>query len=275
MARHRQRELESFLKKTLLPPRTKEAPMIKKPDTYNRYHSAQDRFIKSAFSNFFAREFPKLFGPVMRERLADELLTLVVALYPETKTAFSPDRCSGMHSIIPHEPLRLSEAMFRSSFQLLLRRTLPFGSGRSYDQITRRAVARIIQEAYQQGGILSNRDVGLLVLKDPSTASDMRIDYEKKNNCVLPHAGLLHDMGSGVSHKALILRKIILEKKDPADVARETSHSQRAVDRYLMDYHRVKVAYTHNPDIDYVHLVTNLSKHLINQYLDIINHELS
>ena len=58
--------------------------MIKKPDTYNRYHSAQDRFIRSAFSNFFAREFPKLFGPLMRERLADELLTLVAELYPET-----------------------------------------------------------------------------------------------------------------------------------------------------------------------------------------------
>jgi hypothetical protein len=41
--------------------------MIKTPDCYNRYHSARDRFLKAALSNFFAREFPKLFGPVIRE----------------------------------------------------------------------------------------------------------------------------------------------------------------------------------------------------------------
>jgi len=38
--------------------------MIKKPDSYNRYHSAQDRFLKASLGNFFAREFPKLFGPI-------------------------------------------------------------------------------------------------------------------------------------------------------------------------------------------------------------------
>jgi len=58
--------------------------MIKTPDCYNRYHSAQDRFLKATLSNFFAREFPKLFGPIMREKLAEELLALVTALYPET-----------------------------------------------------------------------------------------------------------------------------------------------------------------------------------------------
>jgi hypothetical protein len=51
--------------------------MIKKPDSYNRYHSAQDRFLKASLGNFFAREFPKLFGPIMREKLAQELMALI------------------------------------------------------------------------------------------------------------------------------------------------------------------------------------------------------
>ena len=40
-------------------------------------------------------------------------------------------------------------------------------------------------------------------------------------------------MGSCISHKTAIVRKVVLEKKDPADVARECNHSQRAVDHYL------------------------------------------
>jgi hypothetical protein len=101
----------------------------------------------------------------------------------------------------------------------------------------------------------------------------MRITYEKENNCHLPQTGLLHDIGSGTSHKAIIIRKVVLDKKDPADVARETNHSQKAVDRYLNDYHRVKTVYDHNPDIDYIHLVTGLSKHLVKQYVEIIHHD--
>jgi hypothetical protein len=247
--------------------------MIKTPDCYNRYHSAHDRFLKATLNNFFAREFPKLFGPIMREKLAEELLALVTALYPETNRlqpgqifwnalnkntrATSPRR--------NYVPVVLSLITLADIAQL--------SHGTPMTQIARQAIGRMIQEAYSQGGILSSRDLGLLTLRDPSTVSTLRLTYEKEQNCTLPHTGLLHDIGSGVSHKTLILRKIILEKKDPADVARETNHSQKAVDRYLQDYHRVKTAYLHISDIEYIHLVTNLSKHLINQYLEIICHE--
>jgi len=247
--------------------------MIKTADCYNRYHSAQERFLKATLSNFFAREFPKLFGPVMREKLAEELLALVTAFYPEsnhlqpgqifwnaldqTTRATSPQR--------NYVPVVLSLITQADIAQL--------AHGTPMTQIARQAIARMIQEAYSQGGILSSRDLGLLTLRDPSIVSALRLHYEKEQNGPLPHTGLLHDIGSGVSHKTLILRKIIVEKKDPADVARETNHSQKAVDRYLQDYHRVKTAYLHNSDIEYLHLVTNLSKHLIKQYVEIIDYE--
>jgi len=247
--------------------------MIKPPDSNNRYHSARDRFLKATLSNFFAREFPKLFGPVMREKVAEELLALVTALYPkshrlqpgqilwntldQTTRASSPRR--------NYVPVVLSVITLSDIDQL--------AHGAPMTRIARQAIARMIQEAYSQGGILSSRDLGLLTLRDPSTVSALRLAYEKEQNCSLPHTGLLHDIGSGVSHKTLILRKIVLEKKDPADVARETNHSQKAVDRYLNDFHRVKTAFLHNPDIEYIHLVTNLSKHLIKQYVEIIDHE--
>jgi len=247
--------------------------MIKKPDCHNRYHAAKDRFLKSSITSFFARELPKFFGPVMREKVADELVTIIDAVYPESNRlqpgqmlwnaldkstrATSPNR--------RYVPVVLSVITSEDVAQL--------SQGTPMSHITRNNIARMIHEAYDQGGILSTRDIGLLTLRDPSTVSTIRLEYEKEHNCTLPHTGLLHDIGSGVSHKAVILRKIIHEKKDPADVARETSHSQRAVDRYLTDYHRVCSAYRHNPDIDYVHLVTNLSKHLIRQHLEVAKNE--
>jgi hypothetical protein len=73
---------------------------------------------------------------------------------------------------------------------------------------------------------------------------------------MLPHTGALHDMGSSVSYKTTIIRKIILKKKDPADVARECNHTQAAVDRYLKDYHRVKTPQPLGLNLDFIHLAT-------------------
>ena len=58
--------------------------MIKTADSVKRYRSAKDRFFKPAIISFFARECPKLFGPLMREKLADELINIFEAIAPET-----------------------------------------------------------------------------------------------------------------------------------------------------------------------------------------------
>ena len=58
--------------------------MIKAPDSVKRYNAAKHRFLRPVLINFFAREFPKLFGPVMRERITDELIDLFEKTTPET-----------------------------------------------------------------------------------------------------------------------------------------------------------------------------------------------
>ena len=57
--------------------------MIRTPDSVKRYSSAKERFFKPVIMNFFARECPRFFGPVLREKIADELLTLFESFSPE------------------------------------------------------------------------------------------------------------------------------------------------------------------------------------------------
>lgn len=247
--------------------------MIKTPDSIKRYNAAKYRFFKPVVVNFFGREFPKLFGPVMREKLADELIDLFETLVAETKTirpgqmlwnaldkttrGDSPNR--------RYVPVVLSIITEDDVAQLI--------RGTPMSTISKNAIARIIREAYEQGGILSSRDIGLLTLREPTTVSRLRKTYEQKNRCTLPHTGALHDMGSCISHKSTIVRKVVAEKKDPADVARQCRHSQRAVDCYLRDYQRVKTAYEHKQDLDYIHMVTGIAKHVVKEYVEIMNHD--
>ena len=58
--------------------------MIKTPDRVKRYRAASDRFFKPLLMNFFATECPRFFGPVMREKMADELIGIFEAVSPPT-----------------------------------------------------------------------------------------------------------------------------------------------------------------------------------------------
>lgn len=244
--------------------------MIKPSDGQKRYASAKHRFLKSLLMDFFAQQFPKLFGPIIRQKIAEELLALFEAGAPETQR-LKP----GQILWNALDKATRGNAPNRSYVPVVLSIITPedieaLTQGVPMSQITQQAIARIIREAYQQGGILSMRDIGLLLLRAPSTISVLRQRYEKEHHCTLPHTGTVHDMGSCISHKRTIITKVIMEKKDPADVARETNHTQEAVDRYLKDYYRVQAAQQHNSDPAYIQVVTGLASHVVSQYLEIL-----
>jgi hypothetical protein len=136
--------------------------------------------------------------------------------------------------------------------------------------IAQQSVARICREAFEQGALLSMRDIGLLVWRTNANISVIRKQWEVEQNTSLPHVGTIQDFGTCISHKTAIIRKVVYEGKDPRRAADETKHSQRAVDRYLKDFHRVRTCYEHMQDVDFITRTTGLSKHLVNQYVDII-----
>ena len=61
-----------------------------------------------------------------------------------------------------------------------------------------------------------------------------------------------------------------IEKKDPLTVAKETNHSQWAVDRYIKDFNRVRLCYQDGKDKEFIALATGLSKFVVNEYISII-----
>ena len=78
-------------------------------------------------------------------------------------------------------------------------------------------------------------------------------------------------MGSTITHKKMIVYKYVIEKKASNIIARETNHSQRAVDNYIRDYNRVKTLLDENKDLNFIHLTTRIAKNVIIQYQEIYN----
>ena len=245
--------------------------MLRKSDTYHRYHSAHDRFIKPIIEDFFYKEFPKMFGPNMRSNIADELLTIFNSNNRDIQT-IRPGQI--LWNAI-HKDTR-ADSWNRKLVPVVLTIVADedissLEKKKAISENRQRVIARITQEAYEQGALLSMRDIGLLLATDVGIISADRKRYEQKNSCSLPHSGTLHDMGSCITHKYQIVYKYVVEKKDPCLIAKETNHSLRAVDHYLKDYNRVRLLYQDNKPPEYIKAATALSVRVINQYIDIIN----
>jgi len=245
--------------------------MIPQTSSVKHYSSAHDRFLKPAIVNFFEREFCGMFGPVIRENVVDALIDLFNSLCPES-SRLKPGQI--VWNALDKRTRADSEKRRYKPVILSLvtdEEVSLFEKGTSISTIRKNVMARMIKEAYQQGAVLSTRDLSLLLVSCASVLSHQRIEYEKEHQTVLPHTGVIHDMGTTLTHKRIIIYKHVVEKKDPSIVARETNHSQPAVDKYLKDYYRVKTLVNDNKDISFIHHTTNIAKPVIKQYLEIIN----
>jgi hypothetical protein len=245
--------------------------MIPKPTSVKKYSSAHDRFLKPAIVNFFERQFCGMFGPVIRENIADALIDLFESLCPES-SRLKPGqlvwnaldkRTRADSDNRRYKPVILS-LVTNDDISM-------FEKDVSVTTIRKNIIARMIREAYQQGAVLSTRDLSLLLVSNGSGLSHQRIQYEQEHKTILPHTGVIHDMGTTLTHKRIIIYKHVVEKKDPSIVARETSHSQLAVDKYIKDFNRIKTLVNDNKDINFIHHTTNISRPVIIQYLQIIN----
>lgn len=237
---------------------------------HKHYSSAKQRLLKPQIEHFFAKEFPKLFGPVIRGHLADSLLELFTRQVRDT-AHLEPGQILWNAVDIATR----ADSANRRFVPVVL--TIVSGSdiqkrsrGVPIKQIQAQATARILREAYRQGGLLSMRDISLLTWHSYGSPTRWRKHYEQAHQCELPHPGNLQDMGSCVTHKEQIVYKAIVERKDPIQVANESNHTQKAVDHYLKDFHRVQTVYSHNSDPSYISMVTTISKSVVNQYINLI-----
>ena len=244
--------------------------MIEQPQSQKHFGSARKRFLQSSIESFLDREFPRTFGPVIRQKMAEKIVDLVNQQLP-AKDYLRSGQCIWNAVSITSRPDSPNRRLVPVILTLVDSNDAEqLAAGIPMSEIAQQSIARICREAFEQGALLSMRDIGLLVWRSNAHISMMRKKWEANQQTSLPHVGSIQDFGTCISHKTMIIRKVVYEGKDPRRAADETKHSQRAVDRYLKDFHRVRTCYEHMPDVNFITRTTGLSNHLVKQYVSII-----
>lgn len=166
--------------------------MLRKPDAYHRYHSAHDRFLKPIIEDFFRNEFPNTFGPNIRSTIADELIAIFNSNNREIQT-IKPGQI--LWNAL-HKDTR-ADSRNRKFVPVILTIVADedisnLEKKMSPTENRQNVIARITQEAFAQGALLSMRDIALLTTTSVENISANRKKYEIKNSCSLPQTGTFH-----------------------------------------------------------------------------------
>jgi DNA-binding transcriptional regulator YhcF (GntR family) len=105
------------------------------------------------------------------------------------------------------------------------------------EQIRRRRICRLCEQAREQGGLLTQEDLAKYLMCSVRTIRRAIEDLEKDGICV-PTRGQQQDIGPTVTHRALAVRRW-LEGQEPVAIARAIQHSVRSVERYIESFKRV------------------------------------
>jgi len=145
---------------------------------------------------------------------------------------------------------------------------LELAEGTALRELQPRMAARIIKEAYAQGAVLSFDIVGLLFGLSARTISTwVQHYYASHPDEVLPHAGVVFDLGRTVTHKDRVLM-LYYQGLLTQEIARHTNHNQPQVDKYLGDHQRIVAAHEAGHSFEEICLLTGLSPSLVREHLD-------
>ena len=144
-----------------------------------------------------------------------------------------------------------------------------FRNGFTSRQLRINRLVRWCYQAYDQGALLTQLDLAVLLNVCDAVVSDYVNEWQRTSGKVLPTRGNIHDLSGAITHKKEIIALYLQGHLTPT-IAAKTKHSKEAVDRYIRDYESVKTVRTVTDDIDKISRITKLSKRVISQYLDLI-----
>lgn len=129
-------------------------------------------------------------------------------------------------------------------------------------------ILRMTQEALDQGALLTQEDLAVILDSDVKT---IRMDIKRlqeKQGLLVPTRGTRKDIGPGITHRDKVIA-LYLQGRDPVSISRDLKHSLKAVERYINTFCRIFYTFGELHETLKVALVVGVSVRLVNRCLDL------
>ena len=132
-----------------------------------------------------------------------------------------------------------------------------------------RRMVRWADEAFDQGALLSQLDLAVLLNVSDKIVSDYVNEFQKTSGRLLPTRGNIHDLSGHITHKREIV-SLYLRGYDTPRIARKTRHAKESVDRYIRDFETVRMVMQISTDPAEIGRLARLNPKVVQQYLDLM-----
>lgn len=136
-------------------------------------------------------------------------------------------------------------------------------------EIRMKKIERWTHQAYDQGALLTQLDLAMLLGVNEYTAGVYVREYFNLYGKKLPTRGNIQFLGSGQTHKKEIITLYLNGYLVPT-ICQRTNHSKEAVERYIRDFEAIRMLDTKFDDLNSISLITRLSKRVVQQYIELI-----
>lgn len=209
-----------------------------------KYDPLVRKTLASALQRCLARDFPRWGGPRILQLATEHILEVVFA-HLHVRDAVRHGQAAWTGIAIQQRTVRRQRIEDMQLVPLVLDLVTPqdIEALIACEPAPQRLLVRCLRlcrQAYEQGGLLSNCDLAVLLGTGDSTVASLLAAWEREHDQLVPRRATLHDVGTGLTHKRWICWKRYGEGKTSEQVARETYHSLEAVDRYLGQFDRVR-----------------------------------
>ena len=219
----------------------------------NPYASIAKRNFESAMMHMLATEYGLLGGRRILHLLVEDTMALMEEHYPEMERVGSGDlvwTCTADEGRKAEPGKRTEEyktVTVKLPFVTLadLRTRTEGKTARGKKNAVARArdkkrLIRMVKATEEQGGLLTIAELSVILNKSYEVIRQYIKEWEEETGELPPLKGYRMDQGCRPTHKKEIVR-LYEQGVEPPDVARETRHSLKSVERYLQDYERVKL----------------------------------
>ena len=240
-----------------------------------RYHRIKGKSLKKILVDRFLNHYGFDKGIVTANAIVDDILITVDSYYRYSDNSFIKPGQMVWHAVPVDEMPAKGKSIYQTALKPVVLDIIADSDIEDmkkplhHRELRIKRVERWTQQAFEQGALLSQLDLAVLLSVNEFTAGQYVREYQSLYGRTLPTRGNIQQIGSGQTHKKEIISDYLNGYLVPT-ICQRTNHSRDAVERYIRDFEAVKLLNSKFDNLNTISLVTRLSKSVVSQYIDLL-----
>lgn len=241
----------------------------------HRYKRIKGKSLKHIVLDRFLNHYGYDKGTVTASAIVDDLLALIEQYYRYTDNSFLKQGQMVWHAVPIDEYPKKGKSIAQTKLRPVVLDIITdsdiedMKAPLHHRELRLKKIERWTTQAYEQGALLSQLDLAVLLTNNEATAGAYVREYQDLYHRALPTRGNIQLIGGGQTHKRLIIALHLKGYLVPT-ICHKTNHSKEAVERYIRDFESVKLLSTKFDDVDVISRIIRLAPSVVKQYLDLL-----